>query len=112
MANSTIPPELRCFDVLVDTHGWQESERWVRFLEVSRYESLVQLRHRALPLVVDLDWYDPDSEREEPGPPTTSGLFRRRVVMNEDWTNPIDGFHIDDRDALNDALRRMIQRHG
>lgn len=112
MSNPTIPPELRCFEVVIDPHGWQDSEGWYAFVEVSRYESLVQLRHRVLPLVIDLDWYDPDGRSDEPAPPSRTGLFRLRVVMNENWENPIDGMHIDDADKLNAAMRRMIERHG
>ena len=112
MSNPTIPQELRCWTVTLDAAGWQNGANWANRLSLGRTDSLVQLRHRALPLVIDLDWFDPDAPEGQRGLARNGGKFRLRVVQNDDWENPIDGFHLTDPAGLDDALRRMIVRYG
>jgi len=112
MSKSRIPPEMRCWEISLDAVGWQTDENWWRKLSLGRFDSLVQMRHRSLPLVIDLDWFDPDAADGRAGVSSPSGKFRLRVLQSDDWENPIDGYHITNSAELDGALRRMIKRYG
>ena len=113
MANKTVPPEIRCWNIELDAVGYADNERWFDGIELSRFDSLLQFHHKQLPLVLDLDWFDPDGpDQGLPPERRRGGKFRLRVILNADWENPIDGNHITHLGDLNEAIRRMIVRHG
>ena len=101
-----------------NTFDWRDNADCWQDLELTKFDSLLQISHKKFGFVIDVEWNDTQNDDGMSFPnrgyrvgPTKTGKFIVQVIRDSDWDKPMERYEYGETETINMTIRELLVRY-